>query len=134
VVTLSTLKAEVSHLRHHLDGQLSSRPYRLLMPVATDVEQVLALLRRGRVNAAVEAYGGDLLPGTNSPALAELAEYVAVALREALIADPEPDAVLRYTELAPYDTEVAEACLRRMAGRAHPAVPLLRARLASADG
>ena len=44
-VTLSTLKAEVSHLRAALGGQLSSRPYRLPMPVAIDVDHVLALLR-----------------------------------------------------------------------------------------
>ncbi len=131
-VTFSTLKAEVSHLRHTLGGQLASRPYRLLMPTATDVEHVLALLRRGQVATAVEAYGGDLLPGTNSPALAELGEYVAVALREALIARPDPDAVLRYAELAPHDTAVVEAALRSLAGRPHPAVPLLKARLAAA--
>lgn len=131
-VTFSTLKAEVSHLRHSLGGQLASRPYRLLMPVTTDVEQVLAHVRRGHVAAAVEAYGGDLLPGTNSPALTELAEYVAVALREALLVDPQPDAVLRYAEFAPYDTAVVESALRALAGRSHPAVPLLRARLAAA--
>ena len=34
-VTFSTLKAEVSHLRQALSGQLASRPYRLLMPIAT---------------------------------------------------------------------------------------------------
>ncbi len=134
-VTFSTLKAEVSHLRQALGGQLSSRPYRLLMPVATDVEHVLALLRRGRVAEAVEAYGGDLLPGTNSPALGELAEYVAVAVREALLVDPLPDAVLRYSELAPYDTAVVEACLASLSslqGRPHPSLPLLKGRLAAA--
>lgn len=131
-VTFSTLKAEVSHLRSALGGQLSSRPYRLLMPVATDVDHVLGLLRRGQVAAAVEAYGGDLLPGTNSPALGELAEYVAVAVREALIADPDPDAVVRYSERAPYDAEVLEVCLAALAGRPHPAVPLLKGRLAVA--
>jgi transcriptional regulator of acetoin/glycerol metabolism len=131
-VTLSTLKAEVSHLRSALGGQLSSRPYRLPMPVATDVDLVLSLLRTGRVGAAVEAYGGDLLPGTNSPALIELAEYVAVAVREALLADPQPDAVVRYSELAPYDTEVVEVCLAALRGTPHPAVPLLKGRLAAA--
>ncbi len=50
-VTFSTLKAEVSHLRHALGGQLSSRPYRLQMPVHTDVDHVLSLLRRGFVGA-----------------------------------------------------------------------------------
>jgi transcriptional regulator of acetoin/glycerol metabolism len=131
-VTLSTLKAEVSHLRAALGGQLASRPYRLTMPVTTDIDLVLDLLRRGRVAAAVEAYGGDLLPGTNSPALTELAEYVAVAVREALLADPQPDAVVAYSERAPYDTEIVEVCLARLAGRSHPAVPLLKARLAAA--
>jgi transcriptional regulator of acetoin/glycerol metabolism len=136
-VTFSTLKAEVSHLRHALGGQLASRPYRLLMPVATDVEHVLALLRRGQVGPAVDAYGGDLLPGTNSPALTEMGEYVAVAVREALLADPQPDAVVRYSELAPYDAEVLEVCLaslRSVRGRPHPAVPLLKGRLAVARG
>ncbi len=131
-VTLSTLKAEVSHLRAALGGQLASRPYRLTMPTATDVEVVLSLLRSGRVAAAVDAYGGDLLPGTNSPALTELAEYVAVAVREALLADPQPDAVVRYSELAPYDTEVVEVCLARLAGTPDAAVPLLKGRLAAA--
>ncbi len=131
-VTFSTLKAEVSHLRAAVGGQLSSRPYRLLMPIDTDVDHVLGLLRRGRVAAAVDAYGGDLLPGTNSPALAELGEYVAVAVREALLADPDPDAVLRYAERAPYDTAVVERCLAALDGRRHRAVPLLKARLAAA--
>jgi len=131
-VTFSTLKAEVSHLRAALGGQLSSRPYRLTMPVATDVDHVLSMLRRGRVSQAVEAYGGDLLPGTDSPALQELGEYVAVAVREALLADPEPEAVARYSDLAPYDTEVVEAALARLGGRAHPLVPLLKGRLAAA--
>jgi transcriptional regulator of acetoin/glycerol metabolism len=131
-VTTSTLKAEVSHLRASLGGQLASRPYRLTMPVSTDVDLVLGLLRRGRVTAAVDAYGGDLLPGTNSPALAELAELVAVAVREALLADPDPDAVLSYGERAPYDTEVIEVCLARLP-QGHPAIPLLKGRLAAAQ-
>ncbi|WP_134766883.1 transcriptional regulator [Nocardioides sp. 1609] len=132
-VTFSTLKAEVSHLRAALGGQLSSRPYKLLMPIDTDVDHVLGLLRRGRVAAAVECYGGDLLPGTNSPALAELGEYVAVAVREALLAEPDPDAVLTYAERSPYDTAVVEHCLAVLGERAHPAKPLLKARLAAAD-
>jgi len=131
-VTLSTLKAEVSHLRSALGGQLASRPYRLMMPVRTDVEDVLGLLRRGEVKAAVAAYGGDLLPGTNAPALAELGDYLAVGMREALLADPDPAAVLRYGELAPYDTEVVERCLAVLGDRDHPAKPLLRGRLAAA--
>ncbi len=132
-VTLSTLKAEVSHLRRALSGQLASRPYRLTMPVQTDVETVLELLRRGEVAAAVDAYGGDLLPGTNSPALTELADYVAVAVREALLANPDPAAVVHYSELAPYDVEVLEVCLLALGDRPHPAKPLLKGRFAASS-
>jgi transcriptional regulator of acetoin/glycerol metabolism len=130
-ITFSTLKAEVSHLRSALAGQLTSRPYRLTMPVRIDVNEVLRLLRSGQVRAAVAAYGGDLMPGTESPALVELADYVAVALREALLADPQPQAVARYTALAPHDTEVIEVCLAVMGEQAHPAKALLKGRLAA---
>ena len=60
------------------------------MPVATDVEEVQRLLRRGDVRAAVRAYGGDLLPGTDSPALVQMGDYLAVSVREALLAAPRP--------------------------------------------
>jgi transcriptional regulator of acetoin/glycerol metabolism len=131
-VTQSTLKAEVSHLRAALGGQLASRPYRLTLPVSLDIDDVTDALQRGDAATAVAHYGGDLLPGTESPALVELGEYVAVALREALIADPEPTTVVRYSELAPYDTEVIEACLAALGERPHPAKPLLKGRLAAA--
>ena len=131
-VTLSTLKAEVSHLRSALHGQLTSRPYRLPMPVRTDVEDVMTALRSGDVGAAVAAYGGDLVPGTNAPSLVETGDFLAVSMREALLADPDPAAVLRYSELAPYDTEVVEACLAAPGTAGHPAAPLLKGRLAAA--
>jgi hypothetical protein len=130
-VTLSTLKAEVSHLRSALGGQLASRPYRLTLPTRVDVDEVLALLRRGEVRAAVAAYTGDLLPGTEAPALVELAEYLAVSLREALLAEPDPNAVLRYSELVPYDDQVIENCLTALGEREHPAKALLKGRLAA---
>ena len=57
---------------------------------------------------------------------------MAVALREALLADPQPQAVARYTELAPYDTEVVEVCLAVMGDSPHPAKALLKGRLAAA--
>jgi transcriptional regulator of acetoin/glycerol metabolism len=133
-VTLSTLKAEVSHLRAALGGQLASRPYRLTLPVSTDITDVLEALQRGDLTEAIDHYGGDLLPGTEAPALVELGEYVAVSMREALLANPDPAAVFRYSELAPYDVEVLEVCLATLGDRPHPAKPLLKGRLAVALG
>jgi hypothetical protein len=55
-----------------------------------------------------------------------------VAVREALLADPEPDAVVRFAEQAPYDTEVLEVALAALGGRAHPLKALLKGKLAAA--
>ena len=50
------------------------------------------------------------------------ADYLAVAVREALLADPDPATVLRYAEAAPYDTDVLDAALARVdaLGSTHP--------------
>jgi len=102
-VSLGTLKAEMSQLRAVLSGHLESRPYRIDLDVRCDVTDVLRRLRARDVAGAAERYGGELLPGSESPALAEFGDFVAVALRNALLADPQPAAVQRYLELAPHD-------------------------------
>lgn len=131
-VSRATLKAEVSHLRTLLGGGISSRTYRIAIPVRCDAAEVLAFLRAGRLLDAVAAYGGELLAGTNAPGLTEYGNYLAVAVREALLATPEPEAVLRYAEAVPYDVEVLEHAVRKL-GDARPAVSaLLRARLQTA--
>jgi hypothetical protein len=80
----------------------------------------------------VSAYGGELLAGTDAPGLTEYGNYLAVAVREALLATPEPEAVLRYAEAVPYDVEVLEQAVRAVSD-ARPAVgALLRARLHTA--
>jgi len=49
------------------------------------------------------ALGGEVLPGSGSPALAELGNFVTVAWRNALLADSHPATVKPYLELTPYD-------------------------------
>ena len=105
-VSLGTLKAEMSQLRTVLGGRLESRPYRLGLDLRCDVADVLHRLRTGDVAGAVERYGGELLPGSESPALAEFGHFVTVAVRNALLSDPHPAAVQRYLELTPYDLDL----------------------------
>jgi hypothetical protein len=105
-VSQGTLKAEMSQLRAALGGRLESRPYRIGLDIRCDVTDVLHRLRAGDVAGAMERYGGELLPGTESPALAEFGNFVTVALRNALLSDPHPAAVQRYLELAPYDLDL----------------------------
>ena len=101
-----TLKAEMSQLRALLGGRLESRPYRIGLDVRCDVTDVLHRLRVGDVAGATERYGGELLPGSESPALVEFGNFVTVAVRNALLADPHPAAVQRYLELTPYDLDL----------------------------
>jgi hypothetical protein len=100
--------------------------------VRCDAAEVLELLRAGRLLEAVSAYGGDLLAGTDAPGLLEYGNYLAVAVREALLARPDPRAVLGYAAVVPHDVEVLEHAVRALGERAHPVAPLLRARLQTA--
>jgi hypothetical protein len=116
-VSQGTLKAEMSQLRAVLGGRLESRPYRIGLDVRCDVTDVLHRLRAGDVAGAVERYGGELLPGSESPALTEFGYFVTVAVRNALMSDPHPGAVQRYLELTPYDLDLlGEARGRRPTG------------------
>ena len=105
-VTQGTLKAEMSHLRGVLGGRLESRPYRIGLDVRCDVTEMLDRLRAGDVAGATEQYCGELLPGSESPALAEFGRFITVALRNALLSVPHPPAVLRYLELTPHDVDL----------------------------
>jgi hypothetical protein len=116
-VSLGTLKAEMSQLRALLGGDLGSRPYRIALDVRCDVTDVLCRLRARDVAGAAERFGGELLPGSESPALAEFGRFVTVALRNALLADPQPAAVQRYLELTPHDLDLLDAI-----GRSRPTV------------
>ena len=112
-VSQGTLKAEMSQLRALLGGRLESRPYRIGLDVRCDVTDVLNRLRAGDVAGATERYGGELLPGSDSPALVEFGNFITVALRNALLADPHPAAVQRYLELTPYDLDLFDNPRRR---------------------
>jgi len=108
-VSLGTLKAEISRLRGVLGGRLESRPYRIGLDVRCDVTDVLNRLRAGDVGGAIERYGGELLPGSESPALAEFGRFVAAAVRKALLDVPHPAAVQRYLEVTPYDLDLLDS-------------------------
>jgi hypothetical protein len=131
-VSRATLKAEVSHLRTVLGGGIAARRYRLTVPVTCDACEVIELLRAGRVRDAAAGYRGELLAGTEAPGLIEYANYLAVAVREALLARPDPEAVLRYADTVPYDVEVLEHAVRALGTGSGGDAALLRARLRAA--
>ncbi|MFF1722626.1 GAF domain-containing protein [Streptomyces sviceus] len=91
-VTPVTLRAELARLRRVLGpGLLASRPYRLTVPVESDVAVVERRLESGAVAAAAAGYAGPVLPASQAPAVARLRRRVADGLRTALIAGRDPD-------------------------------------------
>ena len=85
------------------------------------------------VATGIPAGMGEPVFRTSLLALALALLTGAAVLREALLAHPDPEAVLRYSELAPHDTHVVEVCLARLGLSDHPARALLRGRLAVAE-
>ena len=131
-VTMTTLKAEISHLRRALGGAVASRPYRIAARCQADVATVIDHLRAGRTSEAVAAYGGQFLPASEAPGIVEHRHYVDVALRNALLRHGSARELLRFAEFHPYDAELVE----RAALVADSSDPLLidaEARLSAAE-
>ncbi len=94
-----TIRAELSRLRGVLGPlELDSRPYRLRTPVRSDVDEVLDLLRGGRLRSAVAAYRGPVLPSSTAPAVEDLRDDVHQRLRSALLAGDDADALLSFAD------------------------------------
>jgi len=107
-VSTSTLKAEVSHLRSALDGGIGSRPYRLTVPVDSDLQRALRALDRGDVPAAVSAASSPLLPDSESPDIEEWRRYLEVALRAAVLTSDDVGCTLTLADAQPYDQELQQ--------------------------
>ncbi|GAA3116477.1 GAF domain-containing protein [Streptomyces rectiviolaceus] len=104
-VTPVTLRAELARLRRLLGPELlRSRPYRLAVPVESDVDAVERRLGSGAVTAAAAAYAGPLLPASQAPAVARLRRRLADQLRAALIARRDPDLLADWVH-APWGEE-----------------------------
>ena len=136
-VTFSTLKVEVSHLRHALAGQLASRPYRLLMPIATDVDHVLSCVRRGRSPPPSRPTAVTCSPApTARPSSRWASTSPSPSARRCWpIRSPMP--CCSYSERAPYDTAVLEPASPSSHGTVGCATRRCRccgARLSVADG
>ncbi|MFF3306035.1 GAF domain-containing protein [Streptomyces sp. NPDC002952] len=125
-----TLRAELARLRRLLGpGVLASRPYRLTMPVESDVAVVERRLGTGAVAAAVGAYTGPLLPASQAPAVARVRRRLADGLRAALVACHDPDLLADWAH-APWGEDDLDVWRALAAMRPTAAV---RSRLAQLD-
>jgi len=83
-----TVRAEMSRLRKAIGAEyLASRPYRLLVPITTDIGEVLDALDLGDVESALATYHGPLLPQSVSPSIARLRTQLTASVRGAVLAE-----------------------------------------------
>ncbi|MBF6237183.1 transcriptional regulator [Nocardia otitidiscaviarum] len=93
-----TVRAELSRVRKLLgEGGLGSRPYRLLIDLTTDVDEVRAALARGETAAALRAYPGPILPRSVAPGIDELRVELRERLRAALLRSGDRRLLARWT-------------------------------------
>ncbi|MCA1690338.1 MAG: transcriptional regulator, partial [Actinobacteria bacterium] len=89
----ASVRVEMSRLRRLLPGTLDSDEYKLKGPVASDVRRVRALLDRGSVRDAAEAYPGPLLPGSGAPCIERLRDELDGWMRQAVVTSADADAL-----------------------------------------
>lgn len=105
-IAMSTLKAEISHLRKRLGGLVASRPYRISEPIGIDLDEMLIAMDRHDVGAALDRYRGPIMSQSESPYLMSRSYHLEVALRDAVLDDGSPSALRRYCELHPDETDL----------------------------
>ncbi|WP_326806524.1 GAF domain-containing protein [Streptomyces sp. NBC_01775] len=110
-VTPVTLRAELSRLRHLLGPLLESRPYRLRRRPHTDYDTVTDALTAADPDAALTAYGGPLLPGSEAPGVVRLRRLLENRLRSRLLSRADPALLERWvcTAWGEDDLEMWEA-------------------------
>lgn len=114
-VTMTSLKAQVSHLRSALGGALAQRRYMLTERVGCDASAVLDALARGDTGTAVRRYTGPLLPDSEAPGVVRWREYLEIAVRKAVLASRDPEHALLYGERHWFDLEVHQHAHRLLA-------------------
>lgn len=82
-VSVSTTKAEISHLRTKLGGVIGSRPYRIMIPYWTDFNEIWKVLETD-VEQALSLYRGALLPWSNSTVIHEWQRCLDAAVQNAI--------------------------------------------------
>lgn len=100
-----SLRAEMVRLRKLLRSALApgpdllSKPYRLDCHVDLDAVLVHQALVSGDRDAALDSYGGALLPSSEAPGVIDLRRYLAAEMREAVLSDGTAEQLWRYLQL-----------------------------------
>ncbi|WP_084955478.1 helix-turn-helix domain-containing protein [Thermoactinospora rubra] len=129
----ATIRAEIHRLRAQLGGMVGAKPYRLAAPVDADFLTVKRLVAAGDAAAAARAYGGPLLPRSESPEIRREREELEAQVRTCLLRHGSADDLWGYAQTVNgrEDFQVLERLSRSLPPTDHRAVTA-RARLTSA--
>lgn len=100
-----TLRAEILRLRRVLDStpveglQVLSRPYRLTPAPEVDAVRCARALTAGDRSAALDLYGGHVLPPSEAPGVLRIRHQLSVLLRESVLSDGSGQELWRYLQL-----------------------------------
>ncbi|ODU99288.1 MAG: transcriptional regulator [Pseudonocardia sp. SCN 73-27] len=127
----TTVRGEIHRLRALIGSDvLRTRPYRLDATIDSDFGAVRAALQAGRVEAALAACGGPLLPRSDAPEIRELRDELEAGLRRAVLDTDDADLLHAFAGhplgrddlevhdrlvalLPPGDTRLAAVAMRR---------------------
>jgi hypothetical protein len=128
---LITVRAEINRLRRVVGADLlPSRPYRLTANVTTDIDVIRTALAEGRLSAALAAFTGAPLPGSDAPAIRSMSEEFIVELRQAVIDSGDAGALEQWTSLPEgHDDAAAWQALARALPATSPRRAQVRAQL-----
>ncbi|WP_433659590.1 GAF domain-containing protein [Nocardia sp. CA-128927] len=130
-----TIRAAVSRLRAVVGPTVfGSRPYRLRVHIATDVEALRAALDSGDVDAALRLYAGPVLPRSAAPGIIDIRDELRVRLRTAVLSSGESGVLRRWTAGAEgRDDAAAWAAYRSTVDRDSPLYAQIEAKIRVLD-
>ncbi|MFE7800738.1 GAF domain-containing protein [Nocardia sp. NPDC057440] len=130
-----TIRAAMSRLRSVVGPAVfGSRPYRLRVHVATDVEALRAALDSGDVDAALRLYAGPVLPRSTAPGIVDLRDELRVRLRAAVLSSGDAAVLRRWTAAAEgRDDAAAWAVYRSAVDRDSPLYAQIEAKIRVLD-
>lgn len=101
LISLGTLKTEISQLREALGGAIGSRPYCIKVPVQADFTELEQALDNGYMEVALRRYHGVFLPKTESPFLRNWRDCIESRLSEIIFKSEDSDLLLQYLNKTP---------------------------------
>lgn len=110
----ASLRVELHRLRKEIGVEISSRPYRLVSPVWSDVVELETYLKRGKPYDAIKMYRGPLLPQSVAPEIVNLRGLLEAELHAAVIDSENLEAIWELAQIMPFDLELWEVLRQRL--------------------